>query len=234
MVGRANLGRGLVASWCLIIAAGCAELAHESSDGEITAAGPAAEATAPPPAEDGTSPESAAPSTQAAARAGSTENSNDVPSLATRPYPAPPSASAAEVAPGVPRPPPDASEAPAAQEAGPGRAPNSSEVASPKSAETLDFTSLVSRLRETKAIGLLTKIAVKNESDALLAKFRAYHTQHGTATLGDLRRSYDLLFGKLHSLLQDTDPPLAHDVDRSRAAIWEILADPRKFRASGA
>jgi hypothetical protein len=36
----------------------------------------------------------------------------------------------------------------------------------------------------------------------------------------------------LHSLLQDSDPPLARDIDRSRAAIWEILADPRKFNAA--
>ena len=27
-------------------------------------------------------------------------------------------------------------------------------------------------------------------------------------------------------------PPLARDIDRSQAAIWELLADPTKFRAS--
>jgi hypothetical protein len=90
----------------------------------------------------------------------------------------------------------------------------------------------VTRLRKTKAISLLTKVDVKNESDDLLEEFRAYHTQRGIVTLADLRRSYDLLFHKLHSLLQDADPPLARDIDRSRAAIWEILADPRKFSAS--
>jgi hypothetical protein len=107
-----------------------------------------------------------------------------------------------------------------------------SSVASPTSPETLDFSALVTRLRKTKAIGLLTKVAVKNESDDLLEQFRAYHAQRGIATLADLRRSYDLLFHKLHSLLRDADPPLARDIDRSRAAIWELLADPRKFNES--
>jgi hypothetical protein len=102
-------------------------------------------------------------------------------------------------------------------------------VAPQASAATLDFPALVTRLRETKAIGVLTKISVKNQSDDLLERFRAYHTEPGATTLTELRRSYDMLFLKLLSLLQDGDPPLAKDIDRSRAAIWEILADPRKF-----
>ena len=99
------------------------------------------------------------------------------------------------------------------------------------SAATLDFTALVTRLRETKAIGVLTKISVKNQSDDLLERFRAYHTQRqqGPPTLSELRRAYDMLFLKLLSLLQDGDPPLAKDIDRSRSAIWEILADPKRF-----
>ncbi len=75
----------------------------------------------------------------------------------------------------------------------------------------------------------MTKLSVKNQSDDLLDKFRAYHKHQGAATLAELRRSYDMLFLKLLSLLQDGDPPLAKDIDRSRSAIWDILADPRKF-----
>jgi hypothetical protein len=100
------------------------------------------------------------------------------------------------------------------------------------SAAPLDFTSLVTGLRETKAIGVLTKISVKNQSDDLLEKFRAYHRQQDAMPLSELRRSYDMLFLKLLSLLQDGDPPLAKAIDGSRAAIWEILADPKKFIAS--
>jgi hypothetical protein len=107
-----------------------------------------------------------------------------------------------------------------------------SSLASRPRAETLDFPSLVTRLRKTKAINLRTKFAVKRESDELLELFRAYHVRHGTATLADLRRSYDSLFRKLYSLLENTDPPLARDIDRSRAAIWAILVDPAKFGAT--
>ena len=48
-------------------------------------------------------------------------------------------------------------------------------------------------------------------------------------TLPDLRRSYDALVVKLLSLLRDGDPPLAMDINRSRAAIWDVLSDQRKF-----
>jgi hypothetical protein len=104
-------------------------------------------------------------------------------------------------------------------------------AAPPPSVATLDFDSLVTRLRETKAIGVLTKISVKNQSDDLIEKFRAYHKEQAPP-LAELRRSYDMLFLKLLSLLQDGDPPLAKDIDRSRTAIWDILADRNKFVAS--
>jgi hypothetical protein len=102
-------------------------------------------------------------------------------------------------------------------------------VASLPSAAPLDFTSLAARLRETKAIGVLTKLSVKNQVDDLLDEFREYHKQLGTVTLSELRRSYDMLLLKMLSLLQDNDPPLAKDIDRSRGAIWDILADSKKF-----
>jgi hypothetical protein len=99
-------------------------------------------------------------------------------------------------------------------------------------ADTLDFTALGARLRMTKAIGVLTKLAVKNQADDLLEQFRNYYKRQSTATLPDLHRSYDMLVLKLLSLLQDGDPPLATDISRSRAAIWDILSDQKKFVAS--
>jgi hypothetical protein len=121
---------------------------------------------------------------------------------------------------------------PSAVAEAPSAAPIDVARASSSAGDTLDFAALVARLRKTKAINLVTKVAVKNQSNDLLDEFRAYHTRHGTATLAELRRSYDSLFSRLHSLLEDADPPLARDVDRSRAAIWEILSDPSKFTAS--
>jgi len=99
-------------------------------------------------------------------------------------------------------------------------------------AAPLDLKSLETRLRQTTAIGVFTKLSLKNQVDDLVDKFRAYHKRQGTATLAELRRNYDMLLLKVLSLLQDSDPPLARDIVRSRAAIWSILEDPRKFTES--
>jgi hypothetical protein len=80
---------------------------------------------------------------------------------------------------------------------------------------------------------VLTKLSVKNQADDLLEKFRTYHKQQGSSqTLTELRRAYEMLLLKLLSLLQDGDPPLAKDIDSSRAAIWDVLVDPGKFIAT--
>jgi hypothetical protein len=96
-------------------------------------------------------------------------------------------------------------------------------------AAPLDLNSLATRLRQTKAIGVMTKLSLKNQVDALLDQARAYHKRQGTTTIAELRRSFDMLLLKVLSLLQDSDPPLARDIVKSRAAIWSILEDPRKF-----
>jgi hypothetical protein len=96
----------------------------------------------------------------------------------------------------------------------------------------LDLKSLETRLRQTKAIGVLTKLSLKNQVDDLVNRFRAYHKRQATTTLAELRRSYDMLLLKVLSLLQDSDPALARDIVKSRAAIWGILEDPKKFSES--
>ena len=93
----------------------------------------------------------------------------------------------------------------------------------------LDLKSLETRLRETKAIGIFTKLSLKNQVDDLLSQFREFHQGKGGSKLSELRQSYDLLMMKVLSLLQDSDPPLARDIVTSREAIWSMLADPVKF-----
>jgi hypothetical protein len=114
----------------------------------------------------------------------------------------------------------------------PKAAPVPAPAAPQPAAAPLDLKSLEARLRQTQAIGMLTKLSLKNQVDDLLVKFRAYHQRQGTATLAELRRNYDMLLLKVLSLLQDGDPPLARDIVKSRAAIWSILEDPRKFTES--
>jgi hypothetical protein len=88
---------------------------------------------------------------------------------------------------------------------------------------------LEQRLKDTKAIGLFTKLSLKNQVDDLLGRFRDFYDRKGTATLADLRQRYDLLLLKVLSVLQDGDPALAAAISTSREAIWGFLADPQKF-----
>jgi hypothetical protein len=111
------------------------------------------------------------------------------------------------------------------------RAPKkeSTALAPAKQAPPLDLKSLETRLKETEAIGVFTKLALKNQIDDLLDQFRAFYQGRLKTTLAELRRPYDLVLLKVLALLQDTDPPLAAAIVASREAIWGILADPDKF-----
>ena len=93
----------------------------------------------------------------------------------------------------------------------------------------MDLKTLETRLKDTKAIGVLTKLTIKNQVDDLLDQFRAFYQGRLKTTLGELRAPYDRLVLKIVALLQDADPPLARDIVASREEIWGILADPAKF-----
>jgi hypothetical protein len=96
-------------------------------------------------------------------------------------------------------------------------------------AAPLDIKTLEQRLRETNAIGVMTKLSLKNQVDDLLEKFREYHRGQLKVALDDLRHPYELLLMKVLSLLQDGDAALAQAINASRDAIWAVLADRDKF-----
>jgi hypothetical protein len=95
----------------------------------------------------------------------------------------------------------------------------------------LDLEALETQLKQTKAIGVFTKLTLKNQVDDLLDKFREHHAGKPTPTVTELRRSYDLLMMKVLSLLQDHDQKLASDIVSSRERIWGLLVDPKAFAA---
>jgi len=99
--------------------------------------------------------------------------------------------------------------------------------ASPK--PTLDLIALKEQLKSTKAIGIMTKLTLKNQVDDLLDGFRNHYAGKGKFTMPQLRQSYDLLMMKVLSLLQDKDRKLASDIVASREVIWALLSDPKKF-----
>lgn len=158
------------------------------------------------------------------------------------PRPQPPKEEAAPVEPPVPEPAPPAvprAEAPPAKAppkaAAPAEPSRKAEkvapapVKKPAAPPPLDLDSLEKRLRETNAIGVFTKLTLKNQVDDLLDQFRAYYQGRVKTTLAQLRQPYDLLIMKVLTLLQDGDPSLANAILASREAIWGILSDPKKF-----
>lgn len=232
---------------CYFVAAGCAGVKHKPAGEPVPAGAPAVPAVSAPapqpplvrPSETVTAPGAAVASELPEAREPAVPPSvvEPVPPaqrVAPTPRAAVPKAPVAAVpAPGVAgtKSPPASASAPAPAQNVVSKA-TQAPAASPPAAAPLDFASLGTRLRQTKAIGTLTKLSLKNQVDDLVDKFRAYHKRQGTATLPELRRSYDMLLLKVLSLLQDSDPSLARDIVQSRAAIWGILADPRKFTES--
>jgi hypothetical protein len=101
-------------------------------------------------------------------------------------------------------------------------------ISAPKPAQ-LDLNSLEKRLKDTRAIGVFTKLSLKNQVDDLLSELREYHKGSSKMQLPVLRQQFDLLILKVLSLLQDGDPQLATAIVSSREAIWGILMDPEKF-----
>ena len=108
-------------------------------------------------------------------------------------------------------------------------APAVAPVAARPAAPALDLGSLEQRLKDTKAIGLFTKLSLKNQVDDLLGQMRDFYARKSVVTLAQLRQKYDLLLLKVLSVLQNGDPALASEISASREAIWGILADPQKF-----
>ncbi len=104
-------------------------------------------------------------------------------------------------------------------------------LALPPAVPALDLSALERRLRDTRAIGLFTKLSLKNQVDDLLDVFRAHHRGASDPPLASLRQRYDLLMLKVLTLLQDGDPPLATAISASREAIWGLLNDPAKLTA---
>jgi hypothetical protein len=222
----------LVGMLCVLLAAGCAGIGR-APEGEPPRAAPAAgprasieasttpsmpppertpaEAPAPPPA-----PAAAAAAPTGMPSPGAAKPATPAPQVQARVPQAPASAVQRAPAPAPAVAPPKA-EAPALAPAKPAAAP------------PLDLKSLETRLRETKAIGVFTKLTVKNQVDDLLERFRSYYKGRLKTSLAELRHAYDMLVIKVLALLQDSDVALASALAASRESIWGILSNPEKF-----
>lgn len=174
---------------------------------------PAEVAAAPPPA---ATPPPAPDAAVAAAERQAPPVPPEEPVAEQASTPAATSSAAAE-----PRTPPDESPLPAAD-----TPPTQAEA---PATLALDLAGLEQRLRDTHAIGVFTKLSLKNQVDDLLGQFRAFYRGQLKVQLADLRQRYELLLFKVLTLLQDSDRDLAEAIAASREAIWGILSDPQKL-----
>jgi hypothetical protein len=95
--------------------------------------------------------------------------------------------------------------------------------------KTLNLAALEQRLKDTSAIGVMTKITIKNQVDELLERFRAHHAGRDRTPLEQLRQPFDTLILKVQSLVKDKDPSLASTIAASREALWAMLTDRSQF-----
>ena len=226
---------------CLVLAAACARVSETPPGAALQAVPAAADAplTAPTqnraaaePARSEAMQETVVPAPAAAVPSqpmlpGIAASAPEPPTAA----PAPPSVSQGSAKPAAP---PAKAPAKAAVTPAPPPQPRKSETPPPVAKQPeppLDVASLKARLRETNAIGVFTKLALKNQVDDLLQQFRARYLSGQKTSVAELRQPYDMLVLKVLALLQDSDPSLARTISGSREAIWGILADPVKFNS---
>lgn len=209
----------------LLELAGCASGGTRAED-SVTPGAPGSAAPAEPrPAEAAVTPPVAAEPPQARETADSTavEPAPVAPAMVT---PTPPPVTTTPSAKVADKP---AAKTPAKTTV-PARAqPQQKAPAAAASPPPLVLATLEQRLKDTNAIGVFTKLALKNQVDDLVSRVRAMHQGNSSITLSQLRQSYDQLLAKVHGLLKDGDPELASTIMASREAIWNVLTDPVKF-----
>ena len=135
-----------------------------------------------------------------------------------------------------PVPAPRAPSKPAKPAAGTTKPPSAPVAAAPTPAAKppqpqLDFKAMEQRLRDTSAVGVFTKLSIKNQVDDLLKAFRGYHAGKVPPTLDELHQRFDGLLLKVVTLVQDNDATLASSISASRGAIWERLSNKESFES---
>jgi len=161
----------------------------------------------------------------------------------SRPAPEPPAEPAsgrpAPGDPGRPAAPPEAPREPA-ETTPPSPAPGQEDTPAPQAGPAppepppIDLDELVDRLKDTDAIGLFTKLRLKNELDDLTDALEEHFREAGGSPPPPprLRERYELLVIKVLAVLDDGDPELSHDLYRSRHLLWQKLADPERYTES--
>jgi len=96
--------------------------------------------------------------------------------------------------------------------------------------EIVDLEMLTAALRETKAIGKITKIRLGSDIKKVLSRLESWHDNKSKFTLDQLEEQYNLLLMKIAILIHDDDLFLHQQLCNAWAGIWLDLKDPDRFR----
>ena len=97
--------------------------------------------------------------------------------------------------------------------------------------EAVDLDTLESELRKTDAIGLTTKISLKQTLDGLITDFRAFHSGKADLKLAELETRFHGLLDETMSHLKSGDPMLYRTLLASRSGLWDMISDGPNFQA---
>ena len=90
---------------------------------------------------------------------------------------------------------------------------------------TINMEVLTKRLKDTKAIGLFTKLAIRNDVTDLVDNVKRYRKKSLLATkIKEIRESFEGLLMKIVALLEE-DPELSRDLYVGRESIWKSLLE---------
>lgn len=89
----------------------------------------------------------------------------------------------------------------------------------------LDIDQLITRLKETKAIGVLTKLALKGDVNKIVRQTAQHSKNQASQELSELRERFEGLVLKTIALLGEKDPILAQDIYQARHFVWQSMLE---------
>lgn len=91
----------------------------------------------------------------------------------------------------------------------------------------ISMEDLVERLKETEAIGVFTKLAIRSDVLDFKESINTYRKKKKLENdIGHLRERFDGLLLKILALLE-RDPPLSRDIQHARESIWRSFLEAK-------
>ncbi len=99
------------------------------------------------------------------------------------------------------------------------------------SSEKFDFHALETKIRNSEAIDLFSKISLKIEITSLVNEAVRLHEGKSAAGLYQRKVRFEELIDRAVIMLRKGDVSLAEEVEGSREALWRFLNSPEKLLA---